>query len=176
MMNFRILGLPRTGTTWAANWLTASGGICYHDPLLSRTPAELFRHDPGRVWGVSCTGLWLFPEWLAANPAPTLILERDRGEVDKSLAELGFYPLPDWAFDAFQRVPGRRMHFSALFDVRTAREIWRFLRPDAPFDEERHALLTEMQIQPDFSKWKPDEGILQLLAAHIREGLSNGEA
>ena len=33
MIDFMVIGLPRTGTTWASNWLTTDSTQCYHDPL-----------------------------------------------------------------------------------------------------------------------------------------------
>ena len=159
MMDFQLIALPRSATTWAANWLTYDGAICYHDPLSYRTLEDLDAHEPGREWGVSCTGLWIFDEWLASYDCPRVILERDIVEINDSLTDIGFGYLPAWCELKFKELPGKRFHYSALFDPDGAAEIWSILRK-TKFDVERHKILCEMAIQPDFSKWSPDMEIM----------------
>jgi hypothetical protein len=168
MMDFQLIALPRSGTTWAANWLTSDGAICYHDPLSSRTLETLGTHEPGREWGVSCTGLWLFDEWLESYNCPRVILERDISEINASLTDIGLKCLPAWCESKFKELPGNRFHYSALFDPDGAEEIWSILR-ETKFDKERHKILCEMSIQPDFTKWKPDAAIMQELMKGIHE-------
>lgn len=167
-MDFQLIALPRSGTTWAANWLTYDGAICYHDPLSYRTPAALDAHAPGREWGISCTGSWMLDKWLASYSCPRVILERDIGEINTSLGEIGYSGLPPWCEAKFKELPGKRFHYSALFDPDGAEEIWSILRK-TKFDKERHKILCEMSIQPDFTKWKPDAAIMQELMKDIHE-------
>ena len=89
-----VLGGPRSGTTWAANWLTTDTTFCLHDPLLEYTVRQLNnRHIPNRRLGISCTASILFPEWVNAQKCPKIFLYRDIEEINQSLARLGLVEL-----------------------------------------------------------------------------------
>lgn len=166
-MDFMILGLPRSGTTWAANWLSSDGAICYHDPFAKYDDVSLTNHNPGREWGISCTGAWLFPSFMQANKCKTIILERDLNEVNQSLREIGWPEFPADLLYLFRKAEGKRMPFNALFDEEGAREIWQHLRPGKPFDVVRWKQLIEMSIQPNFDVWSMDANILEKMAGRI---------
>lgn len=146
-MDFALIGLPRSGTTWAANWLTEGGALCLHDPLAEYTPAELLALDPGRPWGIACTGAWAFPELLAALTCPVVIVGRDLRAVAASLASAGLPPLPECLLPRFRAAKGTRVPFSDLWTEEGAANIWRTLRPGRPFDAARYRLLRGWRVE-----------------------------
>ena len=161
-MKFQVIALPRSATTWAANWLTDNDAICYHDPLSYKTPQELTAFKPAFDWGISCSSSWIAPNWLDSYDCPRIILERDHSEIDASLTVLGLPVLTDEMYDKFYSLAGPRIHYTDLFDPICAKEIWKYLR-GTEFNEERHKILCEMHIQPDFEKWQPNYEIITKL-------------
>lgn len=145
-----VLGGPRSGTTWAANWLTTDTTVCLHDPLLEYPIQFLQRmtFDGGKRFGISCTASTLYPDWVNAQRCPKVVLVRDVHDINRSLRELGLVEL----------IPSR--HEARLAAVRNALFVpyeWLFHRNKAefiakhlgvPFDPYRHELLTQMRVEP----------------------------
>lgn len=152
-LDFAVLGLPRSGTTWAANWLTSGEVICHHDPLETTQPEALFDLDGG----IACTGLWLRPDLVARLSCPIVCLWRDPRQVNESLLRIGLGEMPAWSVEQFRSTPGHWFAYEDLFTDR-AREIWSVLRDD-PFDADRHAALVRLNVQP--LKFAPDRTILK---------------
>jgi len=144
MIEFMVIGLPRSGTTWAANWLTTERTHCLHDPLYRYHYTQLDSIPSAKILGVSCTGLWAFPEWVNEHPARKVILHRDTAEINASLKSLG---LPAWpsTYCPIDDLRGEHHHWRDIFD--RPEEIYTFLT-GLPFDAVRHAELVKMNIQP----------------------------
>lgn len=177
-MRFAVFGLPRSGTTWAANWLTDAGALCLHDPIADHAPAELLRLDLGRPWGVSCTGLWAFEDVArqVAQRCPVVVLERDPAASDAALCRLGMSALPGWLHDRFRSAPGVRLPFDALWREEGARLIWSILRPDAPFDVRRWRLLRDIRVEPILDRLSVCGGTVVALREEFqREGAGHGK-
>jgi hypothetical protein len=169
MLDFLVLSLPRSGSTWCSNWLTTDTTFCLHDPLSHRNLADLETASfPNRQWGAACTFLWMFPEWCQEHASRILILDRDVNEVQDSLKRIGISGLPDAMIIKFKAMPGRRVPYQDLFHPETAHQIWEYLRIEAPFDRERHRLLCEMTINPNLAKWRPDKKIMHALIEQLR--------
>lgn len=166
-LEFIVLGLPRSGTTWLANWLTTDSSLCLHDPFAIGLP-ESWPCDERRR-GISCTGAALMPHWLAGYHCPIAVIERDPKACDRSLAQLG---LPDTATyaHALRAAPGRRFAFSNLWSEECAAELWAYLLPGMPFDALRYRLLRAMRVQPT----RHDDTNHEALAVLIRDGLYDG--
>lgn len=160
MIDFIVLGLPRSGTTWLSVWLTTDRSLCLHDPFALGVP-ETWPRD-ARRFGISCTGAYLFPKWLARQECPVAIIERDSESCELSLARAG---LPADSVPALRTrldaTDGRRFAFDALWNEDTARELWAFLLPQIPFDALRYAQLRQTQIQPHLGKWRFDPNTAQ---------------
>lgn len=144
-VDFIVLGLPRSGTTWLANWLTTERSLCLHDPFATALP-ERWPRD-GRRFGISCTGAYLLPKWLKAQECAVAVIQRDPAACEASLARIGLGGLGGLPA-ALQGVDGRRWQFADLWDEDTARELWTFLLPGIAFDAPRYRLLREMRIEP----------------------------
>jgi hypothetical protein len=149
-MRFMIIGLPRSMTTWAANWLSGDGLTVAHDPLYRAHYSEW----AGRFDAVSCTGIWRWPDWVNAQPCRKLILRRPEGEVAAAIAKLGLQIIPgvDGGDKALDRIAGAHIYWTDLLDARHAGPLWAWLRPGVPFDAERHSELTRWKIEPRLSR------------------------
>ena len=171
MLDFAILGLPRSGTTWAANWLTTDNSLCLHDPLVNRTLDQLqdWAFEMGHWKGVACTGLWMFPDWVKDNVACVVLVDRPVADVNRSLIDIGLGSMPDQAVEAFMAFPGKRVAMADLFKRETAAEIWGYLLGPVEFNAERHQLLTGFMVNPYFPGWEPDTVAVQDWMARVQK-------
>jgi hypothetical protein len=176
MIEFMVIGLPRSGTTWAANWLTTDRTFCVHDPLWTTHYSRLDQVVPlragERVAGISCSGSWMWLDWLNNHPARKLILHRPLGEIRESLQRCG---VPEAAPDdeapgLLDRVHGRHYHWRCLFDPFDATNIWQYLT-GLPFDAERHTELVQIAVQPRFDALRKDNAVQQRLARELNSTL-----
>ena len=170
MIDFMLIALPRSGTTWAANWLTEGNAVCLHDPLFEYHYEELdaLEKPENGLLGVSCTGLYNFPKWLNAHPARKVILHRDLGEINPSLEALGLNPLED--SKGLRKIHGFHKMYTDLF-LHPA-EIYQYLL-GKPFDrkaEMRHAQLKHMNIQPNFRTLPVEKSVMQRLLTELQGG------
>lgn len=150
MIDFMVIALPRSGTTWAANWLTTGRSLCIHDPLFQHHYTELDQLEKleGSLLGVSCTGLSMFPDWLNAHPAKKVILHRDLSEINHSLSAIGLNPLE--SSKGLRKIVGLHRTYTDLFNA--PEELYQYLLGEA-FDsvaKARHAQLVQMHIHPNF--------------------------
>jgi hypothetical protein len=144
-----LLAPPRSGTTWAANWLTTDTTLCLHDPLYTKHYTELDSLKTGKTLGISCTGLAYFPEWVNKHPAKKIVLHRDINEVEESLEKIGLLmALPDVNYIInLESIDAIHLPWTDLFD--NPKFIYETLL-ERPFDAERHLLLKEITMQPNF--------------------------
>lgn len=171
-LDFIVVSLPRSCSTWTANWLTTDQSICWHDATGYALPPDLDEMPSEKQYrGISCTGAWMWDEWFENHPARKLILERDTNEINESLEALGLPPMPEYYLDRFARLKGRRIHFSELFT--NPKGIWEHLLPDLPFDTERHTELAKMNIQPIESVIVPDAEYIRKALADLNARLNN---
>lgn len=154
MITFMIIGLPRSGTTWASNLFCTDKTLCFHDPLYkshySDWDAEL---KSTLVTGVSCTGIWQWTDWLNKHPARKVILHRDNLEIRKSMLKIG---LPEINVEEgllkLDKIMGLHVPHTDLFNEQECLKIWRYLLHDKiPFNAERHKQLLDIEMQPKFS-------------------------
>jgi hypothetical protein len=162
MISFMIIAAPRSGTAWAANWLTTESTICIHDPLFERHYSELDDlSEHGRELGVACTGLGNFPEWLKLHPAKKVILHRRQDQVNDACMALGFPPVPHEFFENLLKIDGLHVPWTYLFHKPEG--IHRFLFGDRPFDARRHQLLTQLNVQRDLESIRPNQAATRRL-------------
>jgi len=166
VIEFMCLGMPRSGTAWAANLLTTDHTLCYHDPLWRDHYTELDSLESDKALGVSCTALALFPEFVNKHPARKVILHRTPAEVDASLIAMGVEPLGKAWIGALDRIVGVHAPWTDIFEPK-ARHLYEFLL-QRPFDAERHEMLVKLNVQMDFEKVKPDRVAARRLFAEFR--------
>lgn len=165
-VDFIVLGLPRSGTTWIANWLTTDRSLCLHDPF-NQLPENWPRDE--RLFGVSCTGAYLLPRWLDAQNCAVAVIERDPEACEASLAAAGLPGLGGLPA-AISSADGRRWRFSDLWKEDAASELWAFLLPGIPFDALRYRLLRDMRIEP--KEYGADMDVAAELFRRYRQGVS----
>lgn len=167
MIEFMVIAVPRSGTTWAANWLTTEATLCVHDPLLRMKRERLDEIESSKLLGISDTSLYQFPEVLNAHPARKVILRRSLYEVNDSLEALGVLPLSVTdTTRALDRIQGLHAVWTDLFDPNKAQMLYGHLL-QRPFDFERHYELTKMQIQPEFAAVPYNKAVVRELFAEL---------
>ena len=171
MIDFMVIGLPRSGTTWAANWLTDDRVFCIHDPLWTthHTDWDMTLKRDDRVTGVACTGVWRWVDWVNRHPARKVVLHRDIGDVRHSLRQIGLPVPPVNAALNLSQIDGLHVPYEQLFDATGAQEIWQQATGNLPFDADRHAEMVQMNIQPQRSRLRIDPGVQRRIAAEVRQ-------
>lgn len=151
-LNFMVIGLPRSGTTWASVWLTTDFSFCTHDPLYHTHYQDWDTRlsKPGRWSGVSCTGIFRHPKWLNSHPARKLILHRPLDQVNASLRDLNFPPIQQQEANLLSEIDGMHVPFSCLWDQEEAIKIWDYLGLPGSMDKARHQELKHIEMQPQF--------------------------
>jgi hypothetical protein len=169
VISFMVIGAPRSGTAWAANWLTTERTLCLHEALFEHYIEDLDALPHGRLLGLADTGLSLFPQWLMNHPAKKVILHRPRREIERSLRRAGlpYSGTVNWV-QKLHAIEGLHVEWDALF--KAPRTIHEYLFGDSiPFDQERHALLSRFNVQADFEKIDPDPAVCRRLVAKLQE-------
>ncbi len=172
MLKRMVIALPRSGTTWAANFFSVPGETMVHDPLY-----HTHYSDWNKTYdAVSCTGIYDWPEFVAAQTCPILILHRPLHEIRLSIYQR-YQEGSNWLLpDAEQRLlrlerPGVMVaHWRGLFNPEIAARMWRHLHMPAQFDAVRHKELSKMRVDP--VKPEPDDadqGLHRRLMAELRE-------
>jgi hypothetical protein len=150
MLSFIVTGLPRSGTTWVANWLTTDNTLCIHDPVYKYTLEELDTLQTDKLLGVSCTGIWKLPTFLNEHKARKIIIHRDLDEINDSLVnEIETNPISESQAKLLDSIDGLHVKFNDLFDPIKAKELYEYAL-NKSFDPVRHAYLVEMNVQPNF--------------------------
>lgn len=170
MINFMILGGPRSATTWAANWLTTDTSVCLHDPLLEYRLEHLQRITfDGKRFGISCTSSLLYPDWVNQQRCPKVILYRDVKEINNSLRALGLVELIE------------SRHMKRLYNIKGAKIVpWEYLflptgakmiadHLGVPFDACRHDILMQMRIEPHWKRLNVGKQAVTDLIQRIKE-------
>lgn len=168
MISFMVIGLPRSGTTWAANWLCTDHTHCIHDPLYKYHYLNLDNlPSHHKQLGVSCTGLWFFTKWLNAHPARKVILHRDLEEVNASLGKLGFPSYKEEDAAMLDAVNGLHVPYTDLFTQPT--KLWEYLvgKPFSQADAQRHEELKHIYMQPAFGQIEIDKDVTKRLMKEV---------
>jgi hypothetical protein len=155
-LDFIVLGLPRSGTTWLANWLTTDRTLCLHDPF-SRALPEDWRFDH-RKRGISCTGAYMLPKWLGQHHCPRVVIERERSACDASLRVMGLPDITDDMVAALDAVDAPRFAFADLWNEGKAKGLWKYLVPGVAFDALRYRQLRGLNVQE--RDWTPDWDVM----------------
>lgn len=152
MISFMVISGERSGSTWAANWLTSDTTLCIHDPLRRWTVDELDGIYPlmDKHKGIACTALQLLPDWVNAHPAPKLVLHRTDEMIIRSVEKLGCVSrLVRGTNERLGQIRGIHIDYKLLFDPYHARDCAEFL--GVPFDAHRHIELVQMNVQPHWA-------------------------
>jgi len=166
MVEFMVLAAPRSGTTWTANWLTTDTTLCLHEPMWTKHYNELDAIQSKRVVGVSCTGLYRFPEWVNKHPARKVILHRPYEDIVKSSQDESLCN-PKYT-EMLNAIKGMHVHWEDIFN--NPKPIYEFLL-QKEFDEERHNELKLMQVNSAQDKIKMNPEHLRKLILELKANL-----
>lgn len=160
MISFMVIGAPRSGTAWAANWLTTEKAICWHEPLFTRHLDDLDQEIVGRPLGIADTGIALFPGYLKTHPAKKVILHRNVTEINQSLERMGLAKLDHHWPQCLHDIDGLHVDWHVMFD--SPGIIHHYLFGTEP-DYRRHSVLRRLNVQADFQKIDPDPKVVRQL-------------
>jgi hypothetical protein len=164
MIKFMVIGLPRSATTWAANWLSTDTTFCLHDPLNWYLLDEVDNLEyPGKEIGISCTGSYLYTDWLNNHPAPKVIVHRDVQEIKESLRR-NKIRLSVFKPSLIHKIEGLHVDYKELFTK--PEKIWSYLLPNKPLDIQRHSFLKTCNVQMDFEKTLRNRDVMNY---HLKE-------
>lgn len=173
MTPFFITALPRSGTTFLANFFTHSGVFCWHEAAIgcvemSEYHRRLTLRDYYRV-GDSDSGLPIIQDSvrMVFPGALWISIDRDPGDVAESLKAAGGWRGQD-AYDSLVASHRRalagcdiRVPFDTLFLTETLRNLWHNVT-GMRFDARRAEMLTRIRIEPHMDKYWP------LYRAHLQ--------
>lgn len=145
MVEFMLIAAPRSGTTWAANWLTTEKTLCLHDPLSNTHYQAWNAIKTIKRLGVADTGIALFPRFLRAHPARKVIVHRPIDDINTSLSRAGLPMITNKWKSLLDSIEGMHVGWNELFEK--PQPIYEYLT-ELPFDSERHAELMKMHVQP----------------------------
>lgn len=162
---FLITGFPRCRTAWMSVMAnTVPGAICRHEPTAERPWWEtlsLLREPEFAYAGISDAALGFhLGEILRDAAFPVLIVTRDPGEVEASLAGLGIYGdmqkfcrvLLD-CMEPYRRHPSVRwIDHGELDDSATVTSCLRHLMPGAAIRPAKIAEMQHMNVQTDMAR------------------------
>lgn len=160
MIEFMVIGLPRSGTTWASNWLTTDATLCMHDPLATIHYKDWDHIKSNRVLGIADTGIQIFHEWLNKHPARKIILHRDKQEIAKSLG------MTDIGISHLERINGIHCNWMDIFD--NPKPIYEYLL-QKEFDSERHFHLKNIRMQPCNEEMSVNKNLVLKIIDEIKE-------
>jgi hypothetical protein len=152
MLDFIVVGLPRSGTAWMANLLNVDNiSYCVHDPLidyrLDQLDEKIVSKDETTKVGVSCTGLWYYSDWLNKHKAKKLVIHRNLRDINESLKEIGLPTLNFNDSSYLRKVKGLYVEYEDLFDIRSIKYIWSYLTDMDNFNEDRFNILKNLNVQ-----------------------------
>lgn len=143
MIEFMVIAAPRSGTGWAANWLTTDTTLCHHGLSARLRMDDWEEIESHKLLGTAETALWWASAKLNASPARKVILHRDAAEICASLGMPDLIERVTAMQGALNRIDGMHVQWSEIFDKPSP--IYEHLL-QRPFDPERHAELLRLQV------------------------------
>lgn len=146
MLKYIIIGMPRSRTTWLANFLTTGDSVCLHDPFGKYSLSELNKIYPEKTVGISDTSLYMAgAKFINSLPYKKVIIHRNYIDVVKSL---GITP----ARVDLTMIDGLHIQYDRIND--DIQQIWEYCL-DEPFDQDRFDILKDYNVQPHFDGMTP---------------------
>ena len=161
--HFFITGLPRSRTSWLANFFTYNDSFCFHEATRFCTNMQDLKslmqsHQAGNTGNADPALLYIMNDLKTYFPRSKVVLvERELHETIDSFID--FYTsyeykhIQDWIenlFEIMERIKNKfevkTVAHDALNKMETCKEIWEYLLPEEPFDEKRWTLLDELYI------------------------------
>lgn len=164
MRPFFITALPRSGTTFLANFFTHGGVFCWHEAACGASDMETFRNRMSLrdyyMVGDSDSSLCHFHAKVrdAFPDAYWVGIDREPTQVAASLFSSFGWPGND-PFNEMVEKHRKTLEscdmvvpFDRLFLTETLRDLWQNVT-NLTHDERRAAMLVEMRVQPDLARY-----------------------
>lgn len=145
MIDFMVLGLPRSGTAWLANLLTTDDSLCLHESLMRYSIADLHQTQHHGLFGIAETA-GLFIDDARFYPCKKLIVERPLEEINQSLRSLDLPEIKVEYNQIYKEIVGYKMQFSDLFKYEHMSDAYNYLLGKR-LSKARHDLLCDMEVQ-----------------------------
>jgi len=161
--NFFITGLPRSRTSWLANFFTYNNSFCYHEATRFCTDMSDLRdlmngHSADNVGNADPAMLYIMNDAVNAFPnAKIVLIERELHETIDSFID--FYTsyeykrIQEWIeglYEIMERIKQKydvlTVRHDQLNQMEECRKIWNHILPGEKFDEKRWNLLDELYI------------------------------
>lgn len=148
MIKYIVTGLPRSGTAWAAAWLSTHETLCLHEPMRTTTLMDLHRSE--MMVGISDTSLFTQHALVNRLNVPCIKLFRDLREIHISLRRIGIDDRREELITTNSahdlcRIKGVSFRWDDLFTPEAAKRISEIC--GVPWSPERHAVFRELNIQ-----------------------------
>lgn len=164
MRTFFIFSLPRSRTSWLANFLTYGDARCFHEALISCHRASdlrsIFEETKKPTVGNSdCLNALVADDLLAAFPESRLVvIERNLEEVEESLSALGSWDrgMIAWMREGLEHVKAKHdplvVPYETLGTPEGCKRVWDHCIAETPFDQARWEMLDALNVQVDLEK------------------------
>jgi len=166
---FFILGLPRSRTSWLANFFTHTNTFCYHEALREVASIEelktlLENHDEQNIGNSDCAMVPYIDEIVEIFPnAKILVVERKPHEVVESLLDFQLteeYDKTEQWINRLQKqinyikknYQTKSIKHTDLNNIEICKEIWDYLLPNLPFNQKRWKMLDDMYVNIQMTK------------------------
>lgn len=146
MIDFMVIGLPRSGTAWLANLLTTDTSICLHEAFIDKTLEQLDVVGYFGKLGISETSAIFHTEKINAHPAKKLIVERNVLPINHSLVRIGLPMIPNTFVQLLEQIDGYRIKYQDIFNYEIMSKAYEYLL-DKKLSYERHRLLVNLNVQ-----------------------------
>jgi len=160
---FFITGLPRSRTSWLANFFTYNNAFCFHEATRfcanMQDLKELMKsHEAGNIGNADPALLHIMDDVKKIFPDSRIVLiEREIHETIDSFID--FYTsyeyknIQEWIeqlYEIMEKIKSRyevkTVRHDSLNYMETCKELWEYILPDEPFDVKRWNLLDELYI------------------------------
>lgn len=172
MHNFFITGLPRTRSSWLANFFTIGNTYCFHELSNNHKGTltlreELVSRKEGYI-GISDSMLPFYYEPLAETlqEQRLVIVDRPFGDVVDSLTKWlrntntdmkSVVRILEKSSKRLHTIRDRYKHMQVYFrdldKPEVVEKLWYYCVPGVEFDRERYEMLNRFKVEPIFNKW-----------------------
>ena len=161
--NFFITGLPRSRTSWLANFFTYNDSFCFHEATrfcssMNDLKELMQSHSASNIGNADPALLYIMDDLVKQFPSAKIVLiERELHETVDSFID--FYTsyeyknIQEWIEELFEKMEKIKKNYQVLTvkhndlnNMDECRKVWNFILPGETFDEKRWNLLDELYI------------------------------
>ena len=160
---FFITGLPRSRTSWLANFFTYTGSFCFHEGTrfcanIQDLKDLMDSHQASSVGNADPALLYFMDDLKREFPRSKVVLvEREIHETIDSFIDFytsfeykNIQEWIEWLYEVMEQIKRKYDVMTVAHDhlnnQETCREVWDYILPDEPFDVKRWNLLDELYI------------------------------